>query len=298
MTGHGDPLAPGPGSDNVTSAGKKQWRAGPDSHLCKHPVSDATEICKLGSLTVKVNGKMAVRVGDFLTGAGAPNPVAKGAPTVLIGDIRMGLWDPANAAEFCKDMCDLKKKWGKMTPAERRAALDKAVNKQLAKSGVPHVGINPKALGPGRLGELDFQNWNLDINQSLLNKNSLTDADMSSLGNTVYHEARHGEQWYGMAQSQAASAGSAGNLASNMGIPQSVADSAFANPATPGSYGDTFGSAMNQSVYGADGAYRNGVLTSLGQSPMPPNAYDQYRALPEERDAWRTGDTMGSCKCK
>ena len=55
-TAHGDPLDPGPGSDNVTSAGKKQWRAGPDTHLCKHPVSDATEICKLGSLTVKVNG--------------------------------------------------------------------------------------------------------------------------------------------------------------------------------------------------------------------------------------------------
>ncbi len=297
-TAHGDPLSPGPGSDNVTSAGKKQWRAGPDSHLCKHPVSDAAEICKLGSLTVHVNGKMAVRKDDFLTGAGAPNTIAKGAATVLIGDIRMGLWDPANAAEFCKDMCDLKKKWDKMTPAERRAALDKAVNKQLAKSGVPHVGINPKALGGSTWGQLDFQSWNLDINQNLLNKATLTDADMSNLGNTVYHEARHGEQWYGMAQSQAGSFGSGGALASNMGIPQSVGNSAFANPAAAGSYTSGFGNTMYQSVYGPDGGYRNGVLTSLGNTPPPPNGYQQYRALPEERDAWRTGDTMGSCKCK
>lgn len=298
-TAHGDPLDPGPGSDNVTSAGKKQWRVGSDSHLCKHPTSDATEICKLGSLTVRVNGKMAVRMGDLLTGAGAPNTVAKGAATVLIGDLAQGLWNPANAAEFCKAMCELKKNWAKMTPAERQAALSKAVNDQLAKSGAPPVGINPKNFSSAsRLGELDFQNWNLDVNQNLFNKASLSDADMSQLGNTVYHEARHAEQWYGMAQYNANSAGSANALASGMGIPQNVADSAFANPTTAGSYGDTFGGAMYQSVYGADGSYRNGVLNGLGQTPQPANAYQQYRALPEERDAWRTGDTMGSCKCK
>lgn len=294
-TAHGDPLDPGPGSPNVTSMGKNQWRTNVDSHLCKHPTSDGTEKCKLGAFTVMVNGNMAVRMGDLLTGAGAPNAIAKGARTVLIGDIPQGLW--ANWAAFCKAMCELKKNWSKMTPAQRRAALSKAINDQLAKSGVPAVGINPTTFGnPSTLGQLDFQNWNLDVNQGLLNSNALTDAQMQSLGNTVLHEARHAEQWYGIGQYQAGQGMTGSQIATNTGMPASVANSAAANPAAAGSYTDTFGGAMNQSVYGPDGAYRNGVLSGLNNNPTN-QGYQQYRALPEERDAWRTGDMMNGCKC-
>lgn len=295
-TAHGDPLAPGPGSTNVTTNGKNQWRADVDSHVCSHPPSDATEICKLGSLTVTVNNKMAVRVDDFLTGAGAPNTITTGAATVLIGDIPQGLW--ANWAAFCRAMCELMRNWASLTPAQRQAGLSQAINASLARSGVPQVGINPTTFGnPNTQGQLDFHNWNLDINQNLLNSSALTEAQMQDLGNKILHEARHAEQWFAIAQHQAGQGSTAAEIAVNTGIPQSVANAAAANPAAADSYIDTFGGAMNQSVYGADGAYRNGVLNGLNNSPTA-QGYDQYRALPEERDAWRTGDMMNGCTCK
>jgi hypothetical protein len=51
-----------------------------------------------------------------------------------------------------------------------------------------------------------------------------------------------------------------------------------------------FGEAMNRSVYGSRGSYRNTALTS--------GTYSEYRALPEEVDAWATGDAAeGSGGC-
>jgi len=38
-----------------------------------------------GSATVLIGGMPAARVGDQITEAGAPNPIAMGEPTVLIG---------------------------------------------------------------------------------------------------------------------------------------------------------------------------------------------------------------------
>jgi uncharacterized Zn-binding protein involved in type VI secretion len=39
----------------------------------------------VGSATVLIGGLPAARVGDAIVEAGAPNPIAAGAPTVLIG---------------------------------------------------------------------------------------------------------------------------------------------------------------------------------------------------------------------
>jgi uncharacterized Zn-binding protein involved in type VI secretion len=38
-----------------------------------------------GSLTVKIEGFPAARQSDQIVEAGAPNPIAAGAPTVVIG---------------------------------------------------------------------------------------------------------------------------------------------------------------------------------------------------------------------
>lgn len=39
----------------------------------------------MGSTTVLINKMPAARMGDTLTGAGPPNTIVKGCPTVLIG---------------------------------------------------------------------------------------------------------------------------------------------------------------------------------------------------------------------
>src|SRR5262245_375287 len=87
-TSHGTPLAPGPGCPNVLIGGQPAWRATADTHAC--PLVDGLKphvggVVSVGSTTVKIGGMPAVRQGDQVVEAGAPNAIAVGASNVLIG---------------------------------------------------------------------------------------------------------------------------------------------------------------------------------------------------------------------
>jgi uncharacterized Zn-binding protein involved in type VI secretion len=87
-TGHGTPLAPGPGAPNVLIGGLPAWRAGSDFHVC--PLVNGVQphvggTVAVGSATVLIGGLPAARQTDMIVEPGGPNPIAAGAPTVLIG---------------------------------------------------------------------------------------------------------------------------------------------------------------------------------------------------------------------
>ena len=88
-TAHGSPLAPGPGSPNVVVGGLPAWRATVDFHACPlttGPVPHVGGIVTMGSVTVLVNNLPAARQGDSIgEGAGPPNAIVAGCPTVMIG---------------------------------------------------------------------------------------------------------------------------------------------------------------------------------------------------------------------
>jgi len=88
QTSHGTPLTPGIGSLNVLIGSKPAWRAAADFHVC--PLVDGVKphvggVVALGSTSVLINGLPAVRQGDQVVEAGAPNAILLGEPTVLIG---------------------------------------------------------------------------------------------------------------------------------------------------------------------------------------------------------------------
>jgi uncharacterized Zn-binding protein involved in type VI secretion len=88
QTGHGTPLAPGPGSVNVLIGNKPAWRAVSDTHVC--PLFDLAKphvggVVAVGSTTVLINNLPAARQTDQVVEASAPNPIVLGEPTVLIG---------------------------------------------------------------------------------------------------------------------------------------------------------------------------------------------------------------------
>lgn len=88
QTSHGTPLGPGPGLPTVLIGGMPAWRAGSDVHAC--PLSDGPKphvggVVVVGSATVLIGGLPAARQGDQVVEASAPNVIAIGAPTVLIG---------------------------------------------------------------------------------------------------------------------------------------------------------------------------------------------------------------------
>jgi uncharacterized Zn-binding protein involved in type VI secretion len=307
-TAHGTPLGPSPGAQMppaVIIENKPAFRTVVDFHTCPMPIAPpapaphAAEACYKGSFSVLINNQMAMRMGDMLMGPGPPNSVVVGALRTFIGDIAMGLLDPNNIAEFCADMRRLANDWPTLNPQQRRQRLGAAVNKQLVKSGTPKVKVKPKDFGgSGRLGELDFQTWQLDIDKNLLNSPTLA-GNCATLANTAYHEARHAEQWSHMARTQAATPGmTAAQISANLFVPPGVAASAMAKPLAAGSSSAAvMGQAMHRSVYGGMRPYRDAVLTNLAATPQPPNTYQQYRSLPEEQDAWETGDATGGCGC-
>ena len=88
LTSHGTPLGPGPGCPTVLIAGQLAWRAGSDTHVC--PLVDGVKphvggVVVVGSVTVMIGGLPAARQGDMVVEAGAPNAIALGAFTVMIG---------------------------------------------------------------------------------------------------------------------------------------------------------------------------------------------------------------------
>lgn len=89
MTSHGTALGPGPGSATVSIGGQPAWRAASDLHQCplvEGLVPHSGGVVAVGSQTVLIEGRPAVRAGDAIVeAAGRPNTVVVGAPTVLIG---------------------------------------------------------------------------------------------------------------------------------------------------------------------------------------------------------------------
>lgn len=88
QTSHGTPFAPGTGSVNVLIGKKPALRVGLDFHAC--PLFDGFKphvggVVSLGSPTVFCNNLPAVRMGDLIVEAGAPNAIVMGENTVLIG---------------------------------------------------------------------------------------------------------------------------------------------------------------------------------------------------------------------
>jgi uncharacterized Zn-binding protein involved in type VI secretion len=72
----------------VLIAGQPAWRAGSDVHTCplfNGPQPHVGGVVAVGSTTVLIGGLPAARMGDQVVEAGGPNPIAKGATTVLIG---------------------------------------------------------------------------------------------------------------------------------------------------------------------------------------------------------------------
>jgi uncharacterized Zn-binding protein involved in type VI secretion len=88
MTSHGTPLMPGPGCPTVLIGGRPAWRAGPDFHLCplfNVLVPHVGGTVAVGSVTVLIGGAPAARMRDIVIEPGGPNPIAAGAPNVMIG---------------------------------------------------------------------------------------------------------------------------------------------------------------------------------------------------------------------
>lgn len=123
--------------------------------------------------------------------------------------------------------------WARLTTAQSRAErlLDLAAV-QLASA---EIGVAPDAVavsGQDVVAVTRHEGWtvHLDIEQNLLERPSITDGEARRVAVTVYHEARHLEQYHKMARMLAAKGLSASAITRKMKIPARVAHDAHDNP--------------------------------------------------------------------
>lgn len=165
---------------------------------------------------------------------------------------------------YATDMAKLRKKWGKLTSAERTAELQKIVDKTAKGAGFPPPKVNPdNSLSEGTDGQLDFEHWNIDINDTLLHKPAVTDAEFAELSDTVYHETRHGEQWWLIARRDAAEGVAADKIATSRDISPTVAVAAKKKPLRKTNPKRDCADAMFNSVYGKGSDARDKTLTDM-----------------------------------
>lgn len=184
----------------------------------------------------------------------------------------LGLASNANATEYTNEFRQLQADWATLTPEQRRQQIEDITNKQLAKSGVPRVGVRGAATGNPGSGSFDFPTWNMDIDSGTLASNTISDDDATTLANAVYHESRHAEQWYMMAQRRSSQLrqirgttprGRTNTITNELSIPRNVARTADQNPLPLGSPGSDCAAKFYRSVYGRNAAARNRTLTNL-----------------------------------
>jgi hypothetical protein len=156
----------------------------------------------------------------------------------------------------------------------------------------------------------------MQLNRSDFAKGSLTFREAGDVVDTVYHEARHCEQWFRMAQMRAGQGLSAKAIADEMSIPLAIALRAVAHPIARGTVAAAIAEGWFDSFYGSGKAHNSEVIArasaaadavhkaqaAFDKNPTPANLaaldranarldkdYADYKELPTENDAIITG---------
>jgi hypothetical protein len=172
---------------------------------------------------------------------------------------------PAEIESFADDMVGLQREWPQLPPTDRIARLQTIVDARARAVGFPPPDVTaPWGLGAVS-GQLNFRDWEVAINAALLEIDSLTPKQAAELGNTLYHETRHAEQWSLIARQQAADGRAADLIHTELALPGRIARDAAEHPLPASDSRRPCADALYKSVYGEDRMARNRTLTNLGK---------------------------------
>jgi len=197
----------------------------------------------------------------------------------------IGMSSSAEVDAFADDMAKLQDEWPSLKGADRLARLQTMVDARAASAGFPAPGIiAPEGLG-GRYGELRFNQWRIAINRSLVTSERLSPEQTAQLGETLYHETRHAEQWSLIAKRQAGEGLTPNQMRNTLYVPEKVATDAATQPLLPTDPRRPCADALHKSIYGADRHARNMTITNLEEHGQAyASASEEYeRSVDEEQ---------------
>lgn len=283
------------------------------SHIIEQ-IQEALNTTKTG----KADAEMVQAVASYQMSVGLAVDGMAG-PRTLPAIFAQGLDTDEHEEDFAEFAVEQLNQWEDLGSADARAEqlMDK-VNELLESSKVPECDSEVKDL-PDLLGQFDFETWKIELGKPAFERDVITLEEYADTADTIYHEARHAEQWFSMARMLAGEGKTAAKIAEMMGIPLDIASEAVNLKYAPDSMEALVANGWYESVYGVDAQYRENTLTelenaskeldeaqkALDKNDTPANqkrlqraqerrqrAFDAYHNLPEETDAHRVGDSV------
>ncbi len=232
-----------------------------------------------------------------------------------------GLNSLAIMNQFAKRMSLLETLWSSIPFASQPPNPNRPdVIKSMANSALDSAGIvnieevvalysSPSTVSDGG-ARFDHKKWRIIVDRELLEKDKLTPGDIGGrqltvpfegrtmtqgLANIVYHEMRHAEQWFRMAQLLAntplkdGSKRTAAQIKAELEIPQRIAQKAIDTPLKKEQVADA--KKWYESIV-LNKNKRNDIIMKINKGDNSPATRAAYRQLPEEADAFRTGDKL------
>jgi hypothetical protein len=243
----------------------------------------------------------------------------------------MGLSEQESISAFAEGVSGLQSEWETLPPDQRLDRLEALVNQRLEADGLPHITLTMDH-STYHTGAFDYTDWHMPIAERILTGVSEEEAEAESIfvGNlpeedleeliiTVYHEARHSEQWFRMAQMLAGRGQSASYIAHHLDIPEDIAAAAVASPLPEGSMEALIAQGWYDTYYGRDAGETSDTYartrhthadqehsedvfedshshesweTMEGARRRFDRAVDRYEDMPHEADAFRTEEAL------
>ena len=260
---------------------------------------------------------------DALGPSPAAPAAAGGQPTEQPAWAEDGIASELAVAGFVAAAREVEAEWATLTPADRAGHLGDAANAQLGAAGVPAVDTGLADLPVA--GQFVGRTWRINLDSKQFGRDAVNAALMGTIASQVYHEARHAEQTFRMARLLAGRKRARPRaIAAELHILPAVAEEAAQSPLDAASEAGIEARQWYDSEY-AHPEERNRILARLEvtgaalaaaqkayhavpdtdpegieaahQALMAAQAahdevYAEYRALPEEVDAWEAGDAV------
>jgi hypothetical protein len=167
---------------------------------------------------------------------------------------------------FAAAVREQKDNWKGMRPAARGHKMLSFVNHQLASVGVPIVQGRLDGRANGNIaGKFHPPGWEIFLNPEMFSKQRLKDEDAPHMAATVYHEARHAEQHFRMAQVMAGQDErlTPAALAERLGIPPNIAAAAVQSKTAPTDPKASFGKQMAEDQAGAGAQHHAAAMKEI-----------------------------------
>lgn len=174
-----------------------------------------------------------------------------------------------------------------LTVYNRAQEIERVVNAQLTAAGVPDIIVNHENTAPA-VAQFSYSTWSMSIDRALLSSPNFDQSQRDRLAKSAFHEARHAEQLFNIAQLLAGQGKTGLEIATELNLVRFIGDLAAASPIAADSPKALVVREWYESIFGAHAESRRTTLENVVADTSPAN-YAAYAALPEESDAFRVG---------